>query len=265
MPRDTLTVHDSKLARQRSSLTPPRESGRRLSLDEWSAQRIRRLSVGPLAGLGSRAPLKEGRKLDDFTDRSLVGSGEFAIVYSARDSYDGSRVALKVLKYEHMNSEQAYNDFFAEEQFLSKIASAMEHIVKIRGSGFTEDLRPFIVLELLSAGNLGRRLADERDTKKRVGWALDIATALASLHSGAGTGGRPILHRDLKPDNVGFDAVTGELKLLDFGLVSVGSEEKRSKKKTPRGSMLYDLTGCTGSIRYMAPEVGLGMPYNEKR
>jgi serine/threonine protein kinase len=60
-----------------------------------------------------------------------------------------------------------------------------------------------------------------------------------------------------KPDNVGFD-INGVVKLFDFGLAKELDEEK----KTAKG--LYLMTGFTGGIRYMAPEVGLNKPYNNK-
>jgi serine/threonine protein kinase len=60
-----------------------------------------------------------------------------------------------------------------------------------------------------------------------------------------------------KPDNIGFDA-KGNVKIFDFGLA------KELKDKDRTGDGLYKLTGFTGSIRYMAPEVGLKHAYNQK-
>lgn len=57
----------------------------------------------------------------------------------------------------------------------------------------------------------------------------------------------------MKPDNIGFDAA-GCLKLFDFGLA------KRLKEDS--SEEFYLLTGNTGSLRYMAPEVALDEPYN---
>lgn len=66
-----------------------------------------------------------------------------------------------------------------------------------------------------------------------------------------------IIYRDVKPDNIGFD-VRGEIKVFDFdmGLAKELQDSERNKDGT------YNLTGFTGSIRYMAPEVAKSQPYN---
>ena len=56
-------------------------------------------------------------------------------------------------------------------------------------------------------------------------------------------------------ENIGY-ARDGELKLFDFGL----AKRLVPDEKTPSG--LYNLTANTGSLRYMAPEVALGEPYD---
>ena len=60
---------------------------------------------------------------------------------------------------------------------------------------------------------------------------------------------------DLKPDNVGFN-FEGRVKLFDFGL----AKELDPLQKTTDG--MYEMSGGTGSRRFMAPEVALGQPYN---
>ena len=82
--------------------------------------------------------------------------------------------------------------------------------------------------------------------------------ALRYCHEEAIPGYR-ILHRDLKPTNIGFMA-DGRLVLFDFGLaklyrISEGAESNDEARP---------FTGKIGALRYMAPEVALCRPYSHK-
>eukprot|EP00540_Astrosyne_radiata_P014168 CAMPEP_0116832480 /NCGR_PEP_ID=MMETSP0418-20121206/5915_1 /TAXON_ID=1158023 /ORGANISM="Astrosyne radiata, Strain 13vi08-1A" /LENGTH=404 /DNA_ID=CAMNT_0004461845 /DNA_START=15 /DNA_END=1229 /DNA_ORIENTATION=+ len=83
---------------------------------------------------------------------------------------------------------------------------------------------------------------------RRLQVGLDLASALQHLHK------LRIIFRDLKPDNVGFD-YSGTLKLFDFGLAKELDPRQKFKGK-------YEMSGATGSRRYMAPEVALSHPYH---
>jgi len=87
----------------------------------------------------------------------------------------------------------------------------------------------------------------------RVLAVYDISRAMRYIHS------HNIIYRDLKPDNIGFD-VRGNVKIFDFGLAKELSPKKYKMDKSGN----YDLTGLTGSRRYMAPEVLFCNPYNLK-
>lgn len=122
---------------------------------------------------------------------------------------------------------------------------------------------PMLIVEHLPGGTLADRLAQGR---LPVEDALDIASALtpalARLHDCG------ILHRDIKPTNIGF-AGDGTPKLLDFGLARVIEAaqhveiEREHWRSLDRGSRWLDSQpeGCmsiagdfTGTLPYLSPE-----------
>lgn len=96
----------------------------------------------------------------------------------------------------------------------------------------------------------GVRSGSPAVTVAQIEVARSVADAVAYLHS------KKIVFRDLKPDNVGFDA-NGVLKLFDFGF-AIGLPER--DEENPAG-FLFDKCGTP---RYMAPEVALSLGYGLK-
>lgn len=200
----------------------------------------------------------------------------FIAQHCLRNNSD-ARYAVKLLSPEVVANKgmfiQGMIDMALETRFMSDI----EHpnIVKIRAMAQCDPFNEkyFILMDRLydtlerriekvwlpkskrQNGFLGKRVFDRKGAKRdalyeeRIVYAFDLAAAVAYLHS------RQILYRDLKPENIGFDC-RGDIKLFDFGL----AKELNDNLKTSDG--LYNLTGDTGSPRYMAPEVALGKPYN---
>ena len=87
--------------------------------------------------------------------------------------------------------------------------------------------------------------------RERLEVSHDITSALQFLHS------KNVVYRDLKPQNCGFDG-QNTLRIFDFGL----ARELYDDDKEPDGTY-RNLTSMTGAVRYMAPEVAAGLPYNQ--
>ena len=104
--------------------------------------------------------------------------------------------------------------------------------------------RPFIVLEYLPGGSLEERLAPGRplpdDVTAHV--AAEVASGLAHAHE------RGVVHRDLKPQNILFDA-QGRAKIADFGIAQVGHD-----------SGLTETGTVFGTAAYLSPEQAAGEP-----
>lgn len=202
-------------------------------------------------------------RFDEITDINYIADGSNSNVYSGK--YNGQSVVVKIISDAAKNSKVALHEFNVEHGMLAR----MNHpnIVKVIGAG--HDPRRFIVLEHLVGGSLAEVLnineqgavAKKLFKKNTFDWptllqmAKDISDAFAYLHCGMHPEST-LIHRDLKPDNVGFTE-DGTVKLFDFGLCTLVK-----RMETVDGT--YDMTGHTGSLRYMAGEVALRMPYNEK-
>ncbi|KAH1081369.1 hypothetical protein J1N35_021130 [Gossypium stocksii] len=105
------------------------------------------------------------------------------------------------------------------------------------------------VVEYVAGGTLKNYLI--RNRRKKLAFkvviqiALDLSRGLSYLHS------KKIVHRDVKTENMLLDA-RRILKIADFGVARVEAQNPQ------------DMTGETGTLGYMAPEVLDGKPYNRK-
>eukprot|EP00526_Cylindrotheca_closterium_P009517 CAMPEP_0113608004 /NCGR_PEP_ID=MMETSP0017_2-20120614/3689_1 /TAXON_ID=2856 /ORGANISM="Cylindrotheca closterium" /LENGTH=431 /DNA_ID=CAMNT_0000516651 /DNA_START=71 /DNA_END=1366 /DNA_ORIENTATION=- /assembly_acc=CAM_ASM_000147 len=209
-------------------------------------------------------------------DAGEVESRKFIAKHCYRSNGD-ARYAIKKLKPEIIADEVGFLNGIVDLTSEADFLSALEHpnIIKLRGFALKEDLfKPsyFLILDRLydtlesripkwkaqesSAG--AKKMFKSKSQKKllkevmeeRMECVLDLASAIAYLHD------KKVIHRDLKSENIGFD-LRGDIKMFDLGLA------KEIPKGAPPGAE-FNFTAMCGTPRYMAPEVGLGKPYNEK-
>jgi serine/threonine protein kinase len=189
------------------------------------------------------------QQLGEYTIHEELGSGGFGIVYRAVYTVLDQTVALKVLKPVLM----ADPEFVARFKQEAKLAAKLHHSHLVRIINFVEDAgRLGIVSDYLPGGDLKARLAEGRMPLKEAAAILEqVGQALDYMHE------REMVHRDVKPSNVLFDA-EGQAVLTDFGIVKALHGTQIDAENS--GALSYATTtgGAVGTPAYMAPEQIMG-------
>src|SRR5262249_34785714 len=165
---------------------------------------------------------KTGRDPEVIANRSrldrLLGAGASGRVFLATDEVAGRSVAIKMFFAAGARGGAAYERFVRE----ARLASTLRHPSLVEVYDVSVE-RGFLVMEYLPGGSLAQRLtAGDRLTAVQARrMALDVIAGLEAAHH------RGVVHRDVKPANIFFDA-RGTAKLGDFGvahLVDLGQTQ----------------------------------------
>lgn len=245
------------------------------------------IQMGDYLGSGGFCKVTEVKKVtlnkeseDEVAAKEAEGARHEAFVVTQDKSYISqhhirngqARYAVKKLKsdiYAQGDPQHFVSgviDLAMEVQYLAVLQHP--HIIKMRAIASTNHCASsfFIMMDKLydtlderitkwkkESGKMMLSKADKEELLvSRLTSAYDISSALSFMHE------QRIIYRDLKPENIGYD-IRDDVKIFDFGLAAEMKTEKKLKN-----SDLYHLTGETGSPRYMAPEVALSQPYNQK-
>ncbi len=166
------------------------------------------------------ALLQEGQIIrDTYRVERFLGEGAFAEVYRVHHRFLG-RQALKVLKAPSTSLEEVEH-MLAEAILLSRIGHP--NIIRVfdanvldgPGSRFA-----FFTMEYVAGGNLDLFWRSYRDSLMPVDDAIEVIKQVCSGISVAHSENPPIVHRDIKPQNilVGYDGLGLRIRVSDFGL-----------------------------------------------
>jgi len=180
----------------------------------------------PVLGTSPTAPgLSLPRMLGSRILLKLAARGGMGDVYlSATTGIDGAErpCIVKTVRRDHITDGSFLARFLDE----ARVQAQLHHpgVAQVLEASTDENGEPFTVVEYVE----GRSLAEVRQRATQAGvkvdWpaviavGLEIAQALAHIHSRAAADGSPlgIVHRDLSPQNV-MVGYGGEVKLIDFG------------------------------------------------
>jgi serine/threonine protein phosphatase PrpC len=187
-----------------------------------------------LAGLPISDPPAPGVSIDGFRVERVLSEGRYAILTTAVDSEDGSKVVLKFPRPNAL-SARAVRLAFARELLLAQRVSSpyvlAAHPVRPERQTALYCVQPLLEGETMAA-RLGRGLPSLETALEA---AVALTRGVAALHR------LEVIHRDIKPENVILTA-GGGLKLIDLGVARLPKVEDFLGEEIP------------GTPGYMAPE-----------
>jgi serine/threonine protein kinase len=164
-----------------------------------------------------------------------LGKGGMGRVYKVFDEKIKEKIALKLLKPEISEDEQAIERFSNELRFSRKISH--RHVCRMYDLGEADGTH-YITMEYVSGEDLKSilRMMGPMSAGKVVFIAKQVCEGLAEAHR------LGVVHRDLKPQNIMIDR-EGNIRIMDFGI----ARSLKVKGMTGAGVVI-------GTPEYMSPE-----------
>lgn len=175
-----------------------------------------------------------------------LGSGASKEVYRAYDTQEGIEVAWNVVHLAGVPKTER-NRIVNEVRLLERLHH--HNIISFHGSWVNREKQQVnFVTEILSSGTLQSFINKVQVIRWKIAkrWARQILTGLEYLHAQD----PPVIHRDLKCENIFINGTSGDLRIGDLGLSTVHRN----------GRALSVL----GTPEFMAPDMYEENAYDEK-
>ena len=178
-----------------------------------------------------------------------LGRGAFGKTYLATDTHSPSnrKCVVKELIWngDAKMADQVRERFRREATLLESLGRGSQGGIPELYAYFSEGERHYLVQEWIDGETLTQKLSREgpQTEAATVHLLLGALRVLDYIHTGL----TPIIHRDIKPDNIMLRRTTGQVVLIDFGVV----------KEATHTDGHTILAGTSG---YMPPEQVAGRP-----
>lgn len=178
--------------------------------------------------------LKNGTKVKDrYTLKEFKGSGSFGEVWLAQDDILGNEIAIKIYISLDSRGVEEFKSEYMTTQDLSHPNLLTPQYFDIW------EQRPFLVMKYCSKGS-SSALAGSIDEPSLWQFIHDVAAGLQYLHNLPD----PIIHQDIKPDNILVDE-SNRFLITDFGISKKIRATMRKQSRRAAGA---------GATAYMGPE-----------
>jgi eukaryotic-like serine/threonine-protein kinase len=178
-----------------------------------------------------------------YTVEKFIGGGAFGRVYRVNHRLLGTQ-ALKVFR--PLTAEAGLDATVEEALILSRLLN--KHIIRVFEANYLEGSEelPYMTMEYLDGGTLAEFL--DQHVRLDPSIALDVTKQVCDGLSVAHSAVPPIVHRDVKPQNILLESPVGnriEIKIGDFGLAKHVDPDSR-------------MAAAAGTLCYLAPESAWG-------
>ncbi|PIN26366.1 Serine/threonine protein kinase [Handroanthus impetiginosus] len=171
--------------------------------------------------------------------KEVLGKGAFKKVYRAFDELEGIEVAWNQVKLaDLLRNSVDFERLYSEVHLLKTLKH--KNIIKFYNSWIdTKNEQINFITEIFTSGTLRQyrkkhKHVDVRALKK---WSRQILEGLLYLHSHD----PPVIHRDLKCDNIFINGNQGEVKIGDLGFAHILQQTRAARS-------------VIGTPEFMAPE-----------
>ncbi len=173
----------------------------------------------------------EPRWIGPFELLEKIGEGGMGVVYRARYIGNNRQVAVKLIPNDITANATTLARFERELEVLNQLSHP--NIVHCFG-GRCESKHRYYAMEYIPGGTLADYLAEKGPLswEKVVDFGIQMCDALQYAHE------RGVTHRDVKPGNF-LLTKSGQLKLSDFGLASIVSQNRLTASDRTVGTILY--------------------------
>ena len=197
---------------------------------------------------GTLLMLPRGMKLGDYEVVRMIGKGGMGVVYEALFHGLDHPVtrAIKTVPPLVSSNPKAISDLKREVRIAQELGHP--HIVKTYNLEQIRD-KTFIVMECIKGQDLASYLDDQPDRTLPLERVVELLKGVADALDFAHSLNPPVIHRDMKPENLLFDSRDGRLKITDFGL---------AREVADTMSRLSVLSQNSGTPLYMPYEQFMG-------